>query len=391
MRKAICILTSALAASAPIALTAQTGMDAAVETVLANNATLKAIRHETDAAKAEARAQSALPNPEVTFGYLWYDRKDVSVSQPLDWATLTGRRRAAANAADSLAETTYEAAEREITLKARLAYIGAVRGKALVNLLAARMSRSFDMADIARKRLAAGAGRQADVASTAAARAKALGELAKAQADLDMSMAELTALNGGERIDVADTSFANGPAIYGDFETWLASKGGTLAGEQVSLATTRQAQATARVSRAETMPQVAVGFMGEFTPADSYKGVTLGVSVPLWSARKRNRQTELTLRAAEQRHEATVAQARAEAEALFNKTLALGYVATELRESLETGDSRELFVKAVEQGEMSAAEAIVAEDVYYSAAVEAVEAEAAYKASLAELDSMVGR
>lgn len=391
MRKAICILTSALAASAPIALTAQTGMDAAVETVLANNATLKAIRHETDAAKAEARAQSVLPNPEVTFGYLWYDRKDVSVSQPLDWATLTGRRRAAANAADSLAETTYEAAEREITLKARLAYIGAVRGKALVNLLAARMSRSFDMADIARKRLAAGAGRQADVASTAAARAKALGELAKAQADLDMSMAELTALNGGERIDVADTSFANGPAIYGDFETWLASKGGTLAGEQVSLATTRQAQATARVSRAETMPQVAVGFMGEFTPADSYKGVTLGVSVPLWSARKRNRQTELTLRAAEQRHEATVAQARAEAEALFNKTLALGYVATELRESLETGDSRELFVKAVEQGEMSAAEAIVAEDVYYSAAVEAVEAEAAYKASLAELDSMVGR
>lgn len=260
-----------------------------------------------------------------------------------------------------------------------------------MNLLAARMSRSFDMADIARKRLAAGAGRQADVASTAAARAKALGELAKAQADLDMSMAELTALNGGERIDVADTSFANGPAIYGDFETWLASKGGTLAGEQVSLATTRQAQATARVSRAETMPQVAVGFMGEFTPADSYKGVTLGVSVPLWSARKRNRQTELTLRAAEQRHEATVAQARAEAEALFNKTLALGYVATELRESLETGDSRELFVKAVEQGEMSAAEAIVAEDVYYSAAVEAVEAEAAYKASLAELDSMVGR
>lgn len=366
-------------------------MDAAVETVLANNAALKAIRHEADAAKAEARAQGALPDPQVTFGYLWSDRKDVSVSQTLDWATLTGRRRAAIGAADTLAEATYEAAKRETALKARLAYIGVVKGKALTSLLAARMSRAYDMAAIARKRLAAGAGRQADVASTAAARAKALSELAKAQADLDMSVAVLTALNGGERLDVADTSFAGGPAIYGDFETWIASKGGTLADERTSQAEARQAQAEASVSRAETMPQVTVGFMGEFTPADSYKGVTVGVSVPLWSARKRNRQTELTLRAANQRHEATVAQARAEAAALFAKTLALGYVATELREALEAGDSRGLFVKAVEQGEMSAAEAIVAEEVYYSAAVEAIEAEAAYKSSLAELDAMAGR
>lgn len=391
MRRTIFALLPLLAATAPTALTAQTGMDAAVETVLANNAALKAIRHEADAAKAEARAQGALPDPQVTFGYLWSDRKDVSVSQTLDWATLTGRRRAAIGAADTLAEATYEAAKRETALKARLAYIGVVKGKALTSLLAARMSRAYDMAAIARKRLAAGAGRQADVASTAAARAKALSELAKAQADLDMSVAVLTALNGGERLDVADTSFAGGPAIYGDFETWIASKGGTLADERTSQAEARQAQAEASVSRAETMPQVTVGFMGEFTPADSYKGVTVGVSVPLWSARKRNRQTELTLRAANQRHEATVAQARAEAAALFAKTLALGYVATELREALEAGDSRGLFVKAVEQGEMSAAEAIVAEEVYYSAAVEAIEAEAAYKSSLAELDAMAGR
>lgn len=391
MRRTIFALLPLLAATAPTALTAQTGMDAAVETVLANNAALKAIRHEADAAKAEARAQGALPDPQVTFGYLWSDRKDVSVSQTLDWATLTGRRRAAIGAADTLAEATYEAAKRETALKARLAYIGVVKGKALTSLLAARMSRAYDMAAIARKRLAAGAGRQADVASTAAARAKALSELAKAQADLDMSVAVLTALNGGERLDVADTSFAGGPAIYGDFETWIASKGGTLADERTSQAEARQAQAEASVSRAETMPQVTVGFMGEFTPADSYKGVTVGVSVPLWSARKRNRQTELTLRAANQRHEATVAQARAEAAALFAKTLALGYVATELREALEAGDSRGLFVKAVEQGEMSAAEAIVAEEVYYSAAVEAIEAEAAYKSSLAELDDMAGR
>lgn len=390
MRKAIFTLLSLLGASAPTALMAQAGMDSAVVSVLANNAVLKAMRHEADAAKAEARAKNTLPPPEAAFGYLWHERKDVSVSQPLDWATITGRRRAAAASADTLAETAYEAAERETVLKARLAYIGAVRGKVLTSLLAARMRLAFDMAAIARKRLAAGTGRQTDVASTAAARAKALADLAKAQADLGMSLATLTALNGGKTVDVADTSFAGGPDIYGDFATWLASKGGALADARLSHARVRQAEAEARVERAEAMPQVSVGLMGEFTPAESYKGVTVGVSIPLWSAGKQKRQSALTLRAAELSHEAAVAQARAEAAAQFNRTLALGLVASELRKSLEECDSRALIVKSVELGEMSAEEALMAEEAYYLAAIGAIEAEAEYKSSLAELNAMVG-
>lgn len=388
MRKSLLTILI-LAATATAQAQTTSGIDAAVESVIANNATLKALRHETDATKAEAHAANALPDPEVTFGYLWHGRKDVSVSQTLDWATLTGRRRAATATADTLAEATYAMAEREVELRARLAYIGAVRGNALTRLLAVRQERAARMAEIARRRLAAGTGRRADVASTATAKAKATSELAKAQADLDARLAELRALNGGEAISVADTTFGSMPALYGDFATWLASQGGELAAVAVSQAEASRAAAVAKVGRAETMPQFSIGYMGEFTPSESYEGVTLGVSVPLWSARKKMRQNTLTLRAAEQRHAATTIEARAQAEALFNRALTLGRVAAELRESLEQTDDRALYVRAVEQGEMSAAEAILAEEIYYDAAVEAIEAEAEYRAAVAELGAMV--
>lgn len=391
MRKKLIMTAAIIMASAPVGAFAQTGMETAVNTIVANNATLKAMRHETEAAKAEAHATNSMPDPEVSFGYLWSGRKDVSVSQPLDWATMTGRRRAAAAAADTLAEATYAAAVRETTLRARTAYIGAVRGNALTRLLAGKAERAGRMALMARKRLAAGSGRQTDVASAAAAKARAIAELAKAQAELDMRMAELRTLNGGQGIEVADTSFGGGLTVYGDFATWLANEGGRLAGEDVSRAALGQAQATARVEQTEAMPQVAVGFMGEFTEAEKYKGVTVGVSVPLWSAGKRKRQTELTLRAAEQRATAAAANARAEAEALFNKTVALGRVAAELREALEGIDGRELTAKAVEQGEMTAAEALMAEEMFYSACAEAIEAEAEYQTAAAELYALLAR
>lgn len=389
MRRALFIIT--ILAATTIQAQEPAGIDAAVESILANNATLKALRHETDAAKAEAHATNALPDPEVTFGYLWHGRKDVSVSQQFDWATITGRRRAATASADTLAEATYGMAAREVELRARLAYIGAVQGNALTRLLSVRLDRASRMAEIARRRLAAGTGRRADVASTATAKAKATGELAKAQADLDSRLAELAALNGGQAIAVSDTTFSSMPALYGDFQSWLASNGGELTAVAVSQAEASRAKAVASVGRAENMPQFSIGYMGEFTPNESYEGVTLGVSVPLWSARKKARQNTLTLRAAEQRHAATQIEARAEAEALFNRALTLGRVAAELHESLEQADDRALYVKAVEQGEMSAAEAIVAEEVYYDAAVAAIDAEAEYRAAVAEVWARVGR
>ena len=356
----------------------------ALASVEANNPELKALRHEAEAAKAGGRAQSSMPDPEVSFGYLWSGRKDVSVSQELDWATISGRRRAVSAAIDSLSESTYAVGRQDVLLRARLAYTGVVKSSLLVSLHTLRLDNATRLADMARRLLAAGGGRQSDAMVAALARAQALAELTRAQSELDTRMSELAALNGGEAIMAADTALTALGSLPGDFDSWYASVEVRVSPLALARARRGLASAEADVARAEAMPQVSLGYMGE-----SYQGVTLGVSLPLWSARRKARQSRLEAVSAQSRLEAEECRLRSTMRAAFNKTLMLGRVAAELRESLQLNDGRALAAAALSAGEMTAAEAIYAESLYYDAAVATVNAEAEYLMAIAELESCV--
>ncbi|MDY4059687.1 MAG: transporter, partial [Alloprevotella sp.] len=80
-------------------LSAQTGIDAVMDSVFTHNTTLKALRAELAADNAASRADLSLDDATMDFGYLWGgprslgERKDFSVSQTFDVATLTGAKR----------------------------------------------------------------------------------------------------------------------------------------------------------------------------------------------------------------------------------------------------------------------------------------------------------
>ena len=387
--KRVIVVTIALLTYAGACCQRSLTLPEALASVEANNPELKALRHEAEAAKAGGRAQSSMPDPEVSFGYLWSGRKDVSVSQGLDWATISGRRRAVSAAIDSLSESTYAVGRQDVLLRARLAYTGVVKSSLLVSLHTLRLDNATRLADMARRLLAAGGGRQSDAMVAALARAQALAELTRAQSELDTRMSELAALNGGEAIMAADTALTALGSLPGDFDSWYASVEVRVSPLALARARRGLASAEADVARAEAMPQVSLGYMGEFTPDESYQGVTLGVSLPLWSARRRARQSHLEAVSAQSRLEAEECRLRSTMRAAFNKTLMLGRVAAELRESLQLNDGRALAAAALSAGEMTAAEAIYAESLYYEAAVATVNAEAEYLMAIAELESCV--
>lgn len=64
-----------------------------------NNTTLEALRKQTEADKLQNKTGITLPDPEVSFDYLWGDpssignRKDFGVTQSFDIATIAGSRR----------------------------------------------------------------------------------------------------------------------------------------------------------------------------------------------------------------------------------------------------------------------------------------------------------
>ncbi len=364
---------------------AQSSLSSVLASVEANNVELRALRGETEAAMAEARTESSLPDPEVSFGYLWYGRKDVSVSQALDWALLTGRRRAAITAQDSLSNATYAVGRQDILRQTRVAFADVVYGNQLVNLLSVRLDAARRMEQVMRLRLAAGDARQTEVGDAALARARATALLTRAQSSLDAALAELKSLNGGVEIAVNDTLYSDDAPLPADFTSWFSAIMPQIKELDVARSECRLACAQSSALRAQNIPQLTVGYMGEFTPDDHYEGVTIGLSIPIWSAGKRAKQARATIKAAQDRTTATLQLMRSRLEAAHAQALMLGRIAAEQREALELNDNRALNMRALEDGLLTMAQAITSDDLYYSAAIEAIEAEHDYQRALAQL------
>ncbi len=364
---------------------AQSSLSSVLASVEANNVELRALRGETEAAMAEARAESSLPDPEVSFGYLWYGRKDVSVSQALDWALLTGRRRAAITAQDSLSNATYAVGRQDILRQTRVAFADVVYGNQLVNLLSVRLDAARRMEQVMRLRLAAGDARQTEVGDAALARARATALLTRAQSSLDAALAELKSLNGGVEIAVNDTLYSDDAPLPSDFTSWFSAIMPQIKELDVARSECRLACAQSSALRAQNIPQLTVGYMGEFTPDDHYEGVTIGLSIPIWSAGKRAKQARATIKAAQDRTTATLQLMRSRLESAHAQALMLGRIAAEQREALELNDNRALNLRALEDGLLTMAQAITSDDLYYSAAIESIEAEHDYQRVLAQL------
>lgn len=376
------IIAAAAALMAPAAQ-AQT-MARALELVEANNIELAAMRQETGAAKAANAAERKMPALEAEVAYLWPGRKDVSVSQPLDWATMGGRRRRTAAAKDSVADCRYAAARQEVLLEAKLACIELTHLNLLLRNRQERADMARQMAQAARQRLAAGDTRQTDVNNAELAYATARNQLARAQAEADEAQARLRALNGGKPIMMTDTAYEPTP-LPARFDDWYPLIEGQLPQLLMAKAEASEARHMQAEARLGTLPQLSVGFRGEFSKEEKYKGVAVGIGLPLWSGRATRRSATKAAEAATTRHAASRETMRATMEAAFVKTQTLGRISSEQRQTLETTSNATLLRKAVSAGEMSSTEALMAMSLYFEAAEEALMAERDYQEALARL------
>ena len=133
------------------------------------------------------------------------------------------------------------------------------------------------------------------------------------------------------------------------------------------------------------LPSFSLGYMGEFTAGERYQGITLGMSVPLWSNRNRVRQSKAALLAAEARQDDAARTAYGNMEALFRRTVNLKMVAQTYKTALEKTDNRLLLKTALDEGEISVLDYLTGMNLYYDAASKALDAERTYQKAFAEL------
>lgn len=386
------VVTVAMMATA-FTVVAQTGMERVLGEIESNNTTLKALKYSAEAEKIGNRTDIFLDDPNVGFNYLWGNpssignRYDISVSQSFDFATLSGKKSKTAQHKNELVDWQYRAERMNILLEAKTYYIDVVYYNALINEMRRRQTLTASIAAAEKVRLDKGDANIIDYNKVVFEQKTTEARLQGIVIERDGVLAQLVRLNGGKDITVTDTTFdiAELPSDFSEWYTAAAGKSPIISFVKKNIELRRSEVALAK---SMNLPTITAGYMSENVVGERFQGISLGVTVPLWSGKNKVRQANSELQAAESRAADVQIQFQSKLEILYSRARGLRKTAELYRSSLALTNNDKLLKKALEAGEISIIDYITEMEFYYDSLNKTLEAERDYHKAFAELCAM---
>ena len=369
---------------------AQGGAEALLREIEANNPDLKAAAAELEQERFENRSEALLADPEVEFNYLWGaaetgNRHDLRITQSFDLATLSGKRSGKAAGLDELSALKYKAQRLEVLQEARRLIIDLVYYHKYLQELGDHLDRSTTLVESYERRLASGDATILDLNKAKLHQASIQGRVNQAENERLSALAGLTALNGGKAPSFIPEDYDAADTLPADFETWFAEA----SAQNPVLAYVRKelevGQQQLSIDRLSTMPELTVGYMSEIQTVEKFRGVTVGVNIPLWSGANRVRRSRAGVAAAQSRQDAAEQAFYQRLRDLYRQAVAMKDHAATMRGSLTDTDYRDYLLSALTRGEISMIDYLVENDLYYEALEQTLDAERDYRYALAAL------
>lgn len=387
------LLVIFLCAGAAANLDAQSPTEAVLSQIEKNNPQLKAAAADAEADRLENRSEALLANPEFEFNYLWGadgigNRRDVRVTQAFDAATLTGMKSRQVAGKNELTALQYKSERLDILLEAKQACIDLIYYNALAAELNTHLEQAQTLVASFEKRMRAGGANVMDLNKAKVHLTAVRGQVSKVEVERQTLLATLKSLNGGNDITLDEISYDISDILPSDFESWY---------EEASLKNpvlqyVRQEVSVGKkqlsIDKTAWIPELTVGYMSELTTADKFRGVTVGVNIPLWSNANKVKQSRARIAAAESRKAATEEKFYFELLSLYNSAASLKENSEMMRSSLSETDSRDYLLSAQSKGEISMIEYLVETDQYYDALEQTLAAERDYHQALARLNAV---
>ncbi len=381
-------LVIALAALSSLPAYAQT--DEILHSIEQNNTTLRALGEQAEADKLGNRTGISLTAPEVEFGRLWGrpaaigNRTDIAVSQSFDIATATGARLRQAKRQNELIDLKQASQRIAVLLEAEEYCIELIHYNRLARELETRLEHARTIAGAYSRMLESGASDRLEYNKAMLNLTTAQNDAAQNETERTAILMELQRLNGGIAIALEDIEYPL-VSLPADLEQWCADAATN--NPEMEYAR-REAEVLKRgvgLARMERMPEFSVGYMREKTFGQSYQGVTVGMSIPLWGNRNSVRQAQAALNASTAREEDSRVQFDAQIQILHERATALGKTAEDYRRVLYGSNNETLLKKALDAGEISLLDYIVEMGLYYDAMNRAMETERDYHIACARL------
>ncbi len=367
-----------------------------IESVLAgiekNNVELQALRKRADSEQSGFQSERALDAPEVSFDYLWGspadigNRKDISVTQSFDIAALSGVRGKLALSRTDLSELQYKIERQRIMLEAKKLCIRVVYCNAMSRELSERLNLAETLAQTSREMVTRG---EIDPSEANKAQMSFLAQKSacvRNEVELKSLLAELKRMNGGIPVEITDAEYSSAEVLPADFDTWYAdasSSSPALSYLHKNVEVNANASKSVKMSN---YPKLTAGYMAELVKGSNFRGLTLGLSIPLWSVRSKTRQANLSYEAAVLEEKGASEQLYADFSRQYDEAVGLQQLCEALSSSLaESASALSVTESKFLSGEISMLDNIMEHSLYYSIVDEYLAAQRDYRLSIAGL------
>ena len=373
----------------------QNEVDNILSSIEQSNSTLRALRKDMEATMAANHTGLTLEDPEIEFAYMWGSpsaiggRKNLSVTQSLDMATLSGAKKRLARQQDVVAGWRYKAEYRQVMLDARLLCIDVIYYNAMLNELRRRQDNAAAIAVAQKKRLDNGEATRMEYNGAMLDLASARGETARLEAERSAALALLQGMNGGDKVVLTSSEYPYIPPVV-NFDTWYAGAVSRCPALVALREEVAMAERQIAVSRSEGMPKLTAGFTGEYLAGEKFQGIAVGMSIPLWSNRGKVRQAKAEADAAKARHADARQRIYANIKSQFLRQAALRSAADTLALAVKTTDNTVLLKKALDAGSISVTDYLLGSRMYYEAKDQEMEAMRQWHRAWAELTAFGG-
>lgn len=257
-----------------------------------NNKELQVLRENLQVQQLENKEGNALPNPEVEFGYQWGvndgqgDKKDLSVTQELEWATILGKKRSVSSAKNAINKLQYEIERRKVMLQTDLLVIDLIYNKIMTDESQKRLTIAQQLEEAYQKMLERGEATSLDYNK---AKLNLLKETATTQ-NLSMERekleSQLKLLNGGNDLEFSLDQYPFEEIAESYDRLW--SRVEQTHPKLLMAEQSRQlSQKEYSAARAEMVPNLKLGYAGEWTKEENYQGLSVGFALPLWANRNK--------------------------------------------------------------------------------------------------------
>ena len=384
----------------PMLSAAQSGVaerrSALLDSIVKGNTTLRALRQGVEAGKAGMETSLRLPDPEVGFSYKWGAPagvpavKGVDVTQQLDWGVLTGRRRRLAQSGAGKLEQDYRISLRDMLAEADRIIVNLTYYNLLCDELKRRLAVAQEVMSLCSKRYERGDLNAIDLNKIRLNTTLAQTELKRALSERQSLQFDLNRLGGKADLAWNDTVYAV-PALppLDELRSDIETASPELAAADAAI---RQEHDRLRLTRTEGLPNLSVGYTGEYINGERHSGVTMGLSIPLWgNSRKKTAESRALLALSEMERADAAKRLETNLMKRYASARNLRQTADKLTEDLARADNAHLIRRSLELGQISLLDYLLEISFYYNARTQQLEAERDAQMALVELWQLIDK